>query len=153
MASRERKRAERRKRKERGAERQAVVADRRAAMAARTEEKNEAAREALEPLAEGESLSPPRGGGVLARIGGEAVSAGQWTPVVDGSSEIVGIATAEPWRSRGLAGLVTAAASRAAFEAGASTCVLSPGNETAQRVYARAGFHRIATMLHYSDPL
>ena len=54
MASRERKRAERRKRKERGAERQAVVADRRAAMAARTEEKNEAAREALEPLAEGE---------------------------------------------------------------------------------------------------
>jgi ribosomal protein S18 acetylase RimI-like enzyme len=105
-----------------------------------------------EPLAEGESPSRPRGGAVLARIGGEAVSAGQWTPVVDGSSEIVGIATAEPWRSRGLAGLVTAAASRAAFEAGASTCVLSPGNETAQRVYARAGFHRVATMLHYSDP-
>ena len=104
------------------------------------------------PLAEGEAASRPRGGGVLARIGGEAVSAGQWTPVVDDYSEIVGIATAEPWRSRGLAGLVTAAAARAAFEAGASTCVLSPGNETAQRVYARAGFHRVATMLHYSDP-
>jgi ribosomal protein S18 acetylase RimI-like enzyme len=105
-----------------------------------------------EPLAEEEAPSAPRGGAVLARIGGEPVSAGQWTPVVDAHSEIVGIATAEPWRGRGLAGLVTAAAARAAFEAGASTCVLSPGNETAQRVYARAGFHRVATMLHYSDP-
>ena len=62
------------------------------------------------------------------------------------------VATAEPWRGRGLAGLVTAAATRAAFEAGASTCVLSPGDETALRVYARAGFRRVATMLHYSDP-
>jgi hypothetical protein len=31
--------------------------------------------------------------------------------------------------------------------------VLSPGDETALRVYARAGFHRVATMLHYSDPV
>ena len=54
MASRERKRAERRKRKERGAERQVEQARRREAMAARTEAKNQAAREALEPLAEGE---------------------------------------------------------------------------------------------------
>ena len=50
MASRERKRAERRKRKERGAERQAGQAESREAMAARTEAKNQAAREALEPL-------------------------------------------------------------------------------------------------------
>jgi hypothetical protein len=48
---------------------------------------------------------------------------------------------------------VTAAASRAAFEAGASTCLLSPGDETALRVYARAGFQGVATMLHYSDEL
>jgi predicted GNAT family acetyltransferase len=75
----------------------------------------------------------------------------QWTPVIDSCSEIVGVATAEAWRRRGLAGLVTAAATRAAFEAGAETCVLSPGDETALRVYARAGFRRVATMLHYSD--
>ena len=54
MADRERKRAERRKRKERGVHRQAELQERRERMAARTEEKNRAAREALEPLAEGE---------------------------------------------------------------------------------------------------
>ena len=105
-----------------------------------------------EPLRADEEPHVPSGGAVLARIGGEAVSAADWTPVIDGYSEIVGVATADAWRRRGLAGLVTAAATRAAFEAGASTCVLSPGDETALRVYARAGFHRVATMLHYSDP-
>jgi hypothetical protein len=54
MASRERKRAERRKRKQRADERRAEQAGRREAMAARTEAKDAAAREALEPLAEGE---------------------------------------------------------------------------------------------------
>ena len=67
-------------------------------------------------------------------------------------SEIVGVATAESWRGRGLAGTVTAAAARAAFSAGASLCILSPGGEIAQRVYARAGFRRAATMLHWSEP-
>ncbi|MGI9020427.1 MAG: hypothetical protein ACR2G3_06940 [Solirubrobacterales bacterium] len=50
MADRERKRAERRKRKERGVHRQAELEERRARMAERTEAKNRAAREALEPL-------------------------------------------------------------------------------------------------------
>jgi hypothetical protein len=53
MASRERKRAERRKRKERGTGRQQQAA-KREAMAARTEAKNEAARAQLEPLEEGQ---------------------------------------------------------------------------------------------------
>jgi hypothetical protein len=51
MGSRERRRAERRKRKERGIHRQAELEERRAQMTARTQEKNRAAREALEPLA------------------------------------------------------------------------------------------------------
>jgi predicted GNAT family acetyltransferase len=89
---------------------------------------------------------------VLARVDGEPVAAAAWTPVIDTTSEIVGVATAEAWRRRGLAGAVTAAAARAAFAAGASLCVLSPGDETAQRVYERAGFRRVATMLHWSDP-
>ena len=54
MADRERKRAERRKRKERGVHRQQELVERRERMAAKTEAKNEAAREALEPLEEDE---------------------------------------------------------------------------------------------------
>ena len=104
------------------------------------------------PHAEDQAPEPPNGGLVLARVQGEAASVAQWTAVFDGHSEIVGVATAEAYRRRGLAGLVTAAAARAAFEDGASTCVLSPGDETALRVYARAGFRPVATMLHYSDP-
>lgn len=50
MAGRERKRAARRKRKERTADRQAALAERRARTAERTEAKNQRAREALEPL-------------------------------------------------------------------------------------------------------
>jgi ribosomal protein S18 acetylase RimI-like enzyme len=106
------------------------------------------------PLADGEEPRDPgaRGGGaVLARAAGDAVAAAAWTAIVDGVSEIVGVATAEPWRGCGLAGAVTAAATRAAFNAGATLCILSPGNETAQRVYARAGFSRAATSLYFSD--
>jgi ribosomal protein S18 acetylase RimI-like enzyme len=106
------------------------------------------------PLAAGDAARDPRrsgGGAVVARADGEPVAAANWTPVVDGVSEIAGVATAEAWRRRGLAGAVTAAAARAAFAAGASLCVLSPGDEGAQRVYARAGFGRVATMLHWSD--
>ena len=80
------------------------------------------------------------------------VAAATWTAVVDGTSEVAGVATAEAWRRRGLAGVVTAAAARQAFAAGARLCVLSPGHEAAERVYARAGFRPGATILHWSDP-
>lgn len=108
-----------------------------------------------EPLADGGEPPDPRrngGGAVLARVAGRPVAAAAWTSVVDGVTEVAGVATAEEWRGRGLAGVVTAAAARAAFAAGAAVAILSPGDESAQRVYARAGFHRVATMLHYSDP-
>jgi ribosomal protein S18 acetylase RimI-like enzyme len=109
----------------------------------------------LGPLAADEPPSDPRrggGGSVLARVAGAPVAAATWTAVVDGASEVAGVATAEAWRRRGLAGVVTAAAARAAFAAGARVCVLSPGHDEAQRVYARAGFRGTATMLHWSDP-
>jgi ribosomal protein S18 acetylase RimI-like enzyme len=108
-----------------------------------------------EPLAADAPPSDPRargGGAVLARVGTEPVAAAAWTAVVDGFSEVAGVATAAAWRGRGLAGVVTAAAARAAFAAGADLCILSPGDDRAQRVYARAGFRRAATMLHWSDP-
>jgi hypothetical protein len=50
MGSRDRKRAERRKRKERSGDRHAELATQREARAERTEAKNQAAREALDPL-------------------------------------------------------------------------------------------------------
>ena len=101
--------------------------------------------------------APPRresygGGAVLARVGGAPAAVAAWTAVVDGTSEVAGVATAEAWRRRGLAGVVTAAVARAAFAAGARLCLLSPGNDEAQRVYARAGFRGTATMLHWADP-
>jgi uncharacterized membrane protein YdbT with pleckstrin-like domain len=68
MASRERKRADRRKRKERSAERRVEQAARREAMAARTEAKNEAAREALEPLAAGERPTVVTIGAVISAL-------------------------------------------------------------------------------------
>jgi len=68
MASRERKRAERRKRKERGAGRQAEQAKRREVMGARTEAKNQAAREALEPLEAGERPTVVTVGAVISAL-------------------------------------------------------------------------------------
>jgi ribosomal protein S18 acetylase RimI-like enzyme len=108
-----------------------------------------------EPAGIEEEIRDPRptgGGAVLARSGGEPLSAASWTRIVDGYTEIVGVATSEPWRRRGLAGAVTAAAAAGAFADGADVCILSPGDEVAQRVYTRAGFTRVATILHWSDP-
>lgn len=85
------------------------------------------------------------------RVDGTIVTASAWSEVIGGVSEIVGVATADPFRGRGLAGALTAAAARAAFDNGAELCVLSPGDDTAMRVYERAGFSRVATMLHWSD--
>jgi ribosomal protein S18 acetylase RimI-like enzyme len=107
-----------------------------------------------DPLAPDEAPRDPRakgGGGVLARSGAEPVAVGGWTAVIDGVSELVGIATLERWRRRGLGGAVTAALAREAFAAGAGLCVLTPADEDAMRVYERAGFRRIATVLHWSD--
>jgi hypothetical protein len=68
VASRERKRAERRKRKERGAERAVTQTDRRAELAARTEAKNQAAREALEPLEPGDRPTVVTVGAVISAL-------------------------------------------------------------------------------------
>jgi len=68
VADRERKRAERRKRKERGIHRQRELEERRAQMAARSEERNRAAREALEPLEAGERPRVVTAGAAISTI-------------------------------------------------------------------------------------
>jgi hypothetical protein len=78
MASRERKRAERRKRKRRGIDRKSEIAERRESMSARTEARNREARAALEPLAEQERPTVVTVGAVISAVVAAifAVSAG-----------------------------------------------------------------------------
>jgi GNAT superfamily N-acetyltransferase len=85
---------------------------------------------------------------VLARLDGEVVGGGMGLVIADGTTELVGIAVAEPQRRRGIAGAITAELARMAFEAGATSAFLTPGDEGAQRVYARAGFVPTDVMLH-----
>lgn len=88
----------------------------------------------------------------LAYLDGQAASAGQYTPPFDGLVELVGIATLEPFRRKGLAAALTAQAVQTAFAAGVEVACLSAGDEAASRVYQRAGFYQAAVMLAYSDP-
>jgi ribosomal protein S18 acetylase RimI-like enzyme len=69
-----------------------------------------------------------------------------------GTTELVGIAVAKPFRRRGIARALTAGLARRAFAAGARSAFLTPGDEAAQRVYAGAGFRPSETMLHLRRP-
>ena len=105
------------------------------------------------PRAAGTPARDPRARGcgiAVAHVGGELAAAATHSPVIEGVSEIMGVATAARFRRRGLGATVTATASRAAFDAGAELCVLTPGLEAAQRIFAAAGYETIATMLHWS---
>jgi predicted N-acetyltransferase YhbS len=90
-----------------------------------------------------------RGRGHLARADGEPVGAAFHSSLADGVSELGGIGVRERFRRRGIAGALTGAAAAAAVAAGAQLCFLTPGDEGAERVYARAGFAREGTtMVH-----
>ncbi|MFJ1704769.1 GNAT family N-acetyltransferase [Kitasatospora sp. NPDC088346] len=77
---------------------------------------------------------------------GSALCSGMHQPV-DGVTEVVGVGTLPAARRRGLALAVTACLVADARARGASTVFLSAGDEAVARVYARAGFHRVATAL------
>jgi predicted N-acetyltransferase YhbS len=90
-----------------------------------------------------------RGRGHLARANGEPAGAAFHSSLADGVSELGGIGVRERFRRRGIAGALTGAAAAAAVAAGAQLCFLTPGDEGAERVYARAGFAREGTtMVH-----
>jgi len=92
---------------------------------------------------------PAGGGSVLARIGDRAVATAFWTAVEDGVTEIAGVATLPWFRNRGLGAVVTAAAVVAARDlAGASLAWMTPGHDSADRIYRRAGFAPTATAVH-----
>ena len=89
---------------------------------------------------------------VLARAGGEPAGGGMTLAVAWGTTELVGIAVAEAHRRRGIARAITADLAARAFEQGATSAFLTPGDDAAQRVYAGAGFRPTEEMLHLRRP-
>jgi GNAT superfamily N-acetyltransferase len=104
---------------------------------------------------EAEQFLRMMGGGeaFVARLGEEAVGVGMYTAPLDGVTEVVGLATLEPWRRRGIATALTGLAVQSALEDGVEVLCLTAADERAGRVYERVGFVGYATMLAYSDPL
>ena len=89
------------------------------------------------------------GRGHLARAAGEPAGAAFHSPIAEGVSELGGIGVRERFRRRGIAAALTGASAAAAVAAGAQLCFLTPGDDGAERVYARAGFARAGTtMVH-----
>jgi GNAT superfamily N-acetyltransferase len=96
-----------------------------------------------------EAVRAYRGRGVLARADGVPAGAASHTAVAEGVSEIGGVGVLERFRRRGIAAALTAAVAAEAFAEGADLCFLTPGDDGAERVYARAGFARAGTtMVH-----
>ena len=84
---------------------------------------------------------------------GQPVGVGMFTSPYDGVTEVVGLATLEPYRRQGIATRLTAQAVQRALEQGAEVVCLTAADERAGRVYERVGFVRYATVLAYIGPL
>jgi GNAT superfamily N-acetyltransferase len=91
---------------------------------------------------------------VLAREAesGLAVGWGVFIAPRDGATELAGIGVRDSHRRRGIAGAITARLAREAFARGVTTAFLTPGDDGAERVYARAGFVPRSSMLHMRVP-
>jgi GNAT superfamily N-acetyltransferase len=86
------------------------------------------------------------------RSTGAVVAGGVTTVPGDGVTEIGGIGVLESHRRRGIAAAITAGLARAAHAAGTTTVWLTPGDDGAHRVYARAGFADTTSQVHLSRP-
>jgi GNAT superfamily N-acetyltransferase len=68
-----------------------------------------------------------------------------------GVTELAAVGTAPAFRRQGLAGAVTSRLAARAFESGLRLVWLTPEGPEAERIYARAGFHRAPShMIHIS---
>jgi hypothetical protein len=81
---------------------------------------------------------------------GEPAGGGVCTPISDGVGELAGIGVRVPYRRRGVAAAITSYLSVAAFRAGATELFLTPGDDGAERIYARAGFRTADEVLFVS---
>jgi ribosomal protein S18 acetylase RimI-like enzyme len=88
----------------------------------------------------------------LARLNNRAAGIASCTVLLDGLTELTGIATLPALRRQGIATAITAAAAQAAFAHGVEAAFLTAGDEQAGRVYRRVGFLPRATLLAYSMP-
>ena len=86
-----------------------------------------------------------------ARLNGQLVGAGMFTDIHEEMTELVGIATLEAFRRRGIATALTAFMTQTAFSQGATLVFLIAANEQAGRVYERVGFRPQATFVVYEE--
>ncbi len=85
-----------------------------------------------------------------ARLGPQAVGAGMYNPMHDHVTMLTGIATLEPFRRKGIASHLTAFASQIAFDQGAEILFLLANSVKAGRVYERAGFRTMGSVVTYT---
>ncbi|WP_410563404.1 GNAT family N-acetyltransferase [Amycolatopsis sp. cmx-4-61] len=95
----------------------------------------------------GRHLLAEADGGV---VGSGVVGGGVALEIVDGTTEIAGIAVLEPYRGRGIAAALTARLTREVHEAGAHTAFLTPGDLGIGHVYARVGYRPAGECVHLS---
>lgn len=88
----------------------------------------------------------------VGRLDGAIVGSAVAIPIGGGVAEVVGVATAPEHRGRGIAAHLTGAAVAAAFAAGTELAFLSAANESAERIYARAGFRAAGVQRGYDGP-
>ncbi|MEV4050822.1 GNAT family N-acetyltransferase [Amycolatopsis sp. NPDC049688] len=104
-----------------------------------------------EPAEAGDAGEPSAGVGyLLAEADGVVVGGGLALEIVDGTTEIAGIAVLEAYRGRGIAAALTAHLTRAVHEAGAHTAFLTPGDLGIGHVYARVGYRPAGECVHLS---
>jgi GNAT superfamily N-acetyltransferase len=84
-----------------------------------------------------------------AKLSGQAASAGMYTAPHGSVTQLVGIATLEVFRGRGLAGALTARMAETALECGCDLVFLKTANPVARRAYERAGFEPMSAVLTY----
>ena len=84
---------------------------------------------------------------LTATLHGVPVSAGMFTPPMDGLAELVGIATLAPYRGRGIGAMLASELTRAAFDCGVDLAILRTDNPAAERIYRRIGFQVVAALI------
>jgi GNAT superfamily N-acetyltransferase len=105
---------------------------------------------AAPPVSDEEAGAFGRGMGAAmaftARLSGQGAGAGMHLAPHASVTELVGIATLEPMRGRGIGAALTATITKHAFDRGVTVAFLITGNPTAQRVYERVGFRVIGSV-------
>lgn len=88
-----------------------------------------------------------------AKLDGQPVAAGMFTPPLYGVTELVGITTLAPYRQRGIGAALTSELVRVAFAHNIDVPILRTDNPAALRVYQHIGFVPVAMLMTKSEPV